>query len=82
MSGWTPPSRYRPPEKTKKAARKAQPGERRSRVTFLFALLLLVAAAAFTWYKWIGPQRQAELQERMRPPGKVSILPAAPVPSP
>lgn len=80
MSGWTPPSRYRPPEKTKKTAKKAQPGERKSQVTFLLALLFFVAAAAFVWYKWIGPQRQAELKERMRPPGRVSILPAQPAP--
>lgn len=77
MTDWAPPDgKYRPRPQGRKPSRKAREGTSRSRIVFLLSLLVLVAACAFIWYRWIGPDRQAAVRDRLRPPGKISIKPA------
>lgn len=75
MTDWAPPGgKYRPkPDAAKKKSRQERLDGHRSRVFLLLALLILVAAGAFSWYRWIGPERQQNFRERLRPPGKISI---------
>ena len=54
-------------------ARRARTSGDGGRLAFLLAVLILVAAGAVVWYRWIGPARQAQVRERLRPPGKVTI---------
>ena len=73
MDDWRPPEgRYRPrPEGVK--GRQRAPEPHRGRVAFLLALLLLVAAGAFFWFRWIGPEGRQDVKSRLRPSGKVSV---------
>ena len=52
------------------------PGAPRKRLVFLLSLLVTVAFGAWIWYRWIGPSGQAQIRERLRPAGTVSIQPA------
>ena len=50
----------------------------KSRVVFLFFLLLLTAGLVVAWLAWIGPCEREKVREKVRPPGKVSIQIASP----